>query len=232
MPRQHNRLTDLILKQAKAGARPCDGDGLYFYCSAPGRGSWVLRYRWRGKDRHMGLGSYPVVSIAKARTKTKEQRERLGDGRDPIQARNTDELNAVSTFRDWSIQFIADRGKNWNPKHRHQQERRLEKYAYPSMGALTIKEIDTRKVKQLLSPLWDTKTKTAKMLRSLIERVWDYAAVLSEWEGSNPARWRGRLDKVLTRVADLPRSKVAHSFPTRISSRFMQRCVEGKVFRV
>lgn len=211
MPRQHNRLTDLILKQAKKGDRPCDGDGLNFYCTAPGRGSWVYRYRRWGKVLYMGLGSYPDVSIAKARTKRDEAHQHLIDGRDPIFARDNDKLNAGTTFRDWSEKFIKERGQRWCDKHKALSRSELKTYAYPWIGSLTIQEIDTRKVFEILSPIWYIKTPTAKSLRSLIERIWDFAAVLTKWVGNNPARWRGNLDKLLDRPAQVHTVK---SFPS------------------
>jgi integrase len=220
MPRQHNRLTDITLKQAKQGDRLCDGDGLNFTCTAPGRGSWVYRYgRW-GKVRYMGLGSYPDVSIAKARSKRDEAHQHRIEGRDPIFARDDHKLDAAKTFRDWSEQFIEERGQDWGDKHKADLKHILEEHAYPWIGTLSIREIDTRKVHKILLPIWYRMNPTAKTLRSVIERIWDFAAVLTKWEGSNPARWRGNLDKLLEAPAKVHTVKSFPSVPYEEITRF------------
>ena len=45
-----------------------DGDSLYLKIGRGGGASWVFRYRQAGKLRDMGLGAYPGVSLADART--------------------------------------------------------------------------------------------------------------------------------------------------------------------
>jgi hypothetical protein len=39
-----------------------DGGMLYLQIAKPGAASWIFRYRLRGRERHMGLGSARVVT--------------------------------------------------------------------------------------------------------------------------------------------------------------------------
>lgn len=48
-----------------------------------------------------------------------------------------------------------------------------------------------------LEPIWTTKPETASRVRGRIEAVLDWAAARSFRDGENPARWKGRLDKLL-----------------------------------
>jgi integrase len=141
----------------------------------------------------MGLGSYPAVSIAKARIKRDEAHQHLIGGRDPILVQD----KAAKIFRQWSEEFFEKRGQKWSDKYKENLKSMLETYAYPWIGSFTIQEIDADKVFEILSPIWYDKTPTASLLRRLIEKIWDFAAVLTKWEGRNPARWQGNLDKLL-----------------------------------
>jgi hypothetical protein len=84
------RLTDLDLRLAMFGPLPDDGDGLYFERSKrsrPGTGSFLLRYWLHGRERWIGLGRYPKVSLAAARRKAREYRTLIEAGTDPIDER-------------------------------------------------------------------------------------------------------------------------------------------------
>jgi hypothetical protein len=83
------RLTDLDLRLAVFGPLPDDGDGdgLYFERSRPGTGSFLLRYWLHGRERWIGPGRYPKVSLAAARRKAREYRTLIEAGTDPIDER-------------------------------------------------------------------------------------------------------------------------------------------------
>ena len=49
----------------------------------------------------------------------------------------------------------------------------------------------------ILRPIWSSKTETAKRVQGRIENILDYAAAHGYRDTTNPARWRGHLDKLL-----------------------------------
>ena len=51
---------------------------------------YVLRWQRNHKIRHMGLGSARDLSLAAAREKAREQRERIALGTDPLELRRRD----------------------------------------------------------------------------------------------------------------------------------------------
>ena len=50
---------------------------------------------------------------------------------------------------------------------------------------------------RILSPIWNTKTETAKRVQGRIENILDFAAAHHYCDPWHPARWRGHLDKLL-----------------------------------
>lgn len=55
------------LVRASIPGKTNDGNGLYLQISKAGSNSWVFRYKHDGKSREMGLGPYPVITLAEAR---------------------------------------------------------------------------------------------------------------------------------------------------------------------
>lgn len=59
--------------------------------------------------------------------------------------------------------------------------------------------ITTEDILKILSPIWTTKTETAKRVQGRIENILDYAAAHKYRDPLNPARWPDHLDKLLPR---------------------------------
>src|SRR3546814_3104056 len=67
-----------------------DSDGLYLRVRPSGK-TWLYIYKHQGTKTKLGLGSYPVVSLATARQKARAEAEKRADGIDPKQARRQEE---------------------------------------------------------------------------------------------------------------------------------------------
>jgi integrase len=205
-------LNALKVKSLTAPGRYSDGDGLHLFVKDATRRSWVLRYRFAGRQRDMGLGQFPEVSLAEARDLTKTAREQIRRGVDPLQARDDSrrqaraEAEGRKTFRTVAEEYVAAHEKSWrNAKHRAQWKATLETYAFPKLGSRAVGDVDRDAVLNVLKPIWETKTETAKRLRGRIENVLDYAIAQSWRDEPNPARWRGYLARLLPAPAKLAR---------------------------
>jgi integrase len=207
------RLSDKKIANAKRPGLLADGGNLYLQVTEARKGvtkSWVFRFTSPvfGRPREMGLGPYPGVSLAEARTLASEQHAHLQRGDDPIEVRNAkrDRARAAAvkrmTFAEAAEHCIAARSDEWRSDvHRHQWRSTLATYAYPTLGKLPVDAIDLPHVIQVLEPIWRTKTQTASRLRARIERVLAWAAVRGYRRSENPARWRGNLEELLPKVA-------------------------------
>ncbi len=174
-----------------------DGGGLRLVVSKLGARKWVLRFTLKGKRREMGLGSFPDVSLSEARTKAAEYRTMVASGIDPIRARRVEPAR-IPSFTSCAAQYIRAHRRGWkNAKHARQWVSTLKTYARPVIGPSQVDEIGTEDILNILTPIWTAKTETAKRVQGRIENILDFAAARKFRDVSNPARWRGHLDKLL-----------------------------------
>jgi integrase len=151
----------------------------------------------------MGLGPLADVTLLEAREKALAARKLRLEGIDPIDARNALrtakrlETAKALTFSACVEEYLQTHSAAWrNATHRHQWRMTLTEYCKPIAG-LPVRAIDTDAVLRVLTPLWTTKTETAKRTRGRIERVLAWAKGRGLRDGENPTRWSGHLDEML-----------------------------------
>jgi integrase len=231
MPKIAKELSALqVSRLLEAGHHAVGGvTGLYLYVTATGARSWVLRIEVGKKRKHMGLGGFPSVTLAMAREQARMARSEFRAGLDPIAARRkavskrlAEQLNAV-TFESAAKAYIDAHGDTWkNPKHRAQWSATLATYAFPVIGNLQTAHVTQAHVLAVLEPIWKTKNETAARLRGRIEAVLDWATVRGYREGENPARWKGRLDKLLPAPAKIQKTVHRKALPIDAVPQFMR----------
>jgi integrase len=204
MARVIGRLSAQAVQQARQPGSYPDGVGLYLHVSPGGSRSWIYRFMLAGREREMGLGGFPTVTLAEARLKAADARKLRASGIDPIEAKRAQQAAALLeaakalTFKSAAASYIAAHRSGWrNTEHAHQWDATLSSYVYPVLGVLPVGAVDTALVLQALEPIWTTKTETAARVRGRIEAVLDWAKARGYRNGENPARWRGHLDKLL-----------------------------------
>jgi hypothetical protein len=100
-------LTDAQVRGAKPSDSPrklFDGRGLYLHVMPNGGRYWRFNYRFNGKHKTLALGVYPDLSLARARLRLQEARERLDDGVDPSIEKQTSgkTFESVARVEGWS----------------------------------------------------------------------------------------------------------------------------------
>ena len=201
-------LTTRQITMLTSGFHP-DGGNLYLRVRKTGSRSWVFRYKITGKVFELGLGPIANRSLSQARELATKMRTALADGNNPAELVRMKRDTTAKTFRDHALELIESKRSGWrNVKHAQQWENTLAQYAYPYIGDKLPAEISLADVKAILLSIWATKTETASRLRQRIEAVLDYAAVHeNEQNRSNPARWKGVLDKVLPAARKVTKRK-------------------------
>ena len=64
-----------------------DGDGLYLEVKPTGRKVWRIKYRLFGKESTYTVGDYPAVTLSQARAITREVKQKVLNGIDPVAQR-------------------------------------------------------------------------------------------------------------------------------------------------
>lgn len=143
-----------------------DGAGLWLVKDNPPGGKWVLRVTVHGRRREMGLGSFPVVSLAEARRLAEDARAKVRSGLDPIRERQKEKREAIRSLhllkdiaadafeaRKAELRGDGRNGRWFSP---------LELHVLPKLGHVPVADIDQVDIRDCLAPIWHEKAQTAQ----------------------------------------------------------------------
>ena len=121
-------LTARWVKRATKPGAYSDGYGLTLKIDARGNKRWIQRVTIRKKQRNLGLGSYPEVSLEEAREMALANWRAAKEGRDLFVEKRMAKVNAgmpdIPTFEDVARKVIALHRPTWSSeKHAAQMER-------------------------------------------------------------------------------------------------------------
>jgi integrase len=204
------KLRPLDVERETRPGKYFDGDGLYLVVKGATSRNWIYRYRKDGKERWLGLGSLKDVSLKNARMARDAARLRVkGDrstpGVDVVQEKRDARENAKATqikvalpvFEECAETYIREHWSIWSKKHRAQWPSSLKRYAYPTIGKLTIPEIKPSHVYELLRPIWVEKRETANRIRGRIETIIAKNVDVDDADFRNPAELTKQLREKL-----------------------------------
>lgn len=145
-------LTDVAIRSAKPREKPyklSDAAGLFLLVQPSGGKLWRLKYRIDGREKKLGLGTYPDVSLGDARKRRDEARELIAAGKDPSRekqrAKVRARLDAGNTFTAIADEYCAKRKRDgekaWAPATATRSEYLLS-LLNGSIGRLAINEIE------------------------------------------------------------------------------------------
>ena len=151
------KLTDRAVRNFAEAGKYGDGDGLWLKVTATRTKSWVFRL----SGREMGLGAYPVVSLADAREKAGDARKQMRNGIDPLDARKAASKPAKCiTFDDASEKYIVAHENAWEHHKTAKRWRSVPKaYASPVIGSHDVAVYPRRTWCRCLPPFGTAKSK-------------------------------------------------------------------------
>lgn len=179
------KLSEFAIRKAKPkdkAYRLSDGGGLFLLVQPGGSKLWQLRYRWLKKENILSFGSYPIVTLAEARTKRDAAKKQLSEGINPSAQRRLDKIEAETAARrtfglvaDEYIERMVERGAadatvtktTWL----------LKDLAKP-LSNRPIKDIHPAEILDVLRRIEKSgRRETARRLRGTIGGVFKYAIV-------------------------------------------------------
>ncbi|MCY4482025.1 MAG: tyrosine-type recombinase/integrase [Spirochaetaceae bacterium] len=129
--------------------------------------SWSQRLRINGKPCNIGLGPFPIVTLAEARDAALENARAVYQGRDPR------ERTAIPTFDKAAETVIEMRASTWrNPLTANIWRSSFKRLVSPKIGMKPINAITSADILSVLTPIWNNgRHETARRLRHRIGAV-------------------------------------------------------------
>ena len=163
------KLTVLKARSISEPGRYADGGTLYLVVAPGGSKSWVQRLVVNGKRTDIGLGGFPLVTLAEARDQAFENRRLARRGGDPLGEKRK---AGIPTFKEAAQQTHEANLSRWrNGKHTVSWMQTLERHAMPRLGAMPVDRIGREDVLATLTPIWSSHPETARRVRQRIRAV-------------------------------------------------------------
>lgn len=157
-----------------------DSRGLYLEISPNGGKWWRYKYRYNGVEKRISLGTYPDVSLAKARENHIAARKLLADGINPSEHRKekkaTTKLNAENSFEQVARSWVKSHMVNKADSHKNKVLRRFEIYLFPWLGDKPIADITAPQFLEVIKRIEKLNiAETAKRTLQTAGQVFRYA---------------------------------------------------------
>ena len=179
------KLTTKFVENISEAGKYYDDYGLFLHVRPSGAKKWLQRYTFNGRRREVGLGSGKIVSVATARRAAYQNLVLVNEGIDPIEYKK--QTAVIPTFEVAAREVYEANRPTWrNAKHASQFISTLQTYAFPIIGSMSVNDINSSHILRVLSPIWVTKSETAKRVRQRLSTVFKYC-VAQQWRNDDPA---------------------------------------------
>lgn len=173
--------TIAALKPRESPFRVSDGGGLLLLVKPTGAKLWIARITVDGRRRDMGLGGYPTVTLKEAREKAAAAKTRRAQ-------REAEAIAEARTFRAVAAACITAEAPGWK-SHRTEKlwTKALERHIYPTLGDISVAEIDRAKVREAIEGVWTSAPSVARKVLQHVSTILRYAAAHGWRTNDNPA---------------------------------------------
>ena len=176
-------LTNLQIRNAAPRDRPykmADAHGLYLRTHPNGSKYWQMKYRFAGKEKLLSIGTYPEISLARARKQGAEARALLADGGDPALLKQLAKLEArqaqENTFRAVADEYLDKMAREGRASSTLAKNKWLLDMACDGLGAIPIRDLKPPMILKVLKRIEARGTvETAHRMRTVIGSVFRYA---------------------------------------------------------
>ncbi len=211
-------LTDTAIRNAKPRDRAYkmfDANGLHIQITPSGSKLWRMKYRYRGKEKLLSFGPYPLVALKDARAKRDEARLMLLDDLDPSaekkRARFEKDRARAITFGVIAEEYMEKAEREGRAPATMKKLRWLMSQLEGTLSEQPISEIEAPDVLRTLRAVEAKGTyETARRLRSTIGTVFRYAIATGRASHDPSDALKGALTqhKVRSRSAILDRREL------------------------
>lgn len=179
MPKQIVPLTDTKINKSKPKDKPYklfDGGGLYVEIYPTGSKLWRIKYNFLKKEKRLSLGSYPTVSLAKAREKREKIKSLLTDNIDPATYKKS-ETNFI-TLNMIIDEWFAIKKPRWALSSFERINQLNNKHIKPSIGNYQITKITRPIIVDFVKKIEAIGSyNTSKKIINLLNQAFRYAMI-------------------------------------------------------
>jgi len=194
-------LTDTLIRKSKTPSKPTklsDERGLYLLLAPSGGKWWRLKYQYAGKEKLLSLGTYPDVSLAKARRLRDEARQLVADGEDPSAQRQEEKRAkveaAANDFATVAREWLENVKPKWAAVYHSDTGKRFEAFVFPALGRRPIAQVTPKELLDVLRKIEARGTvETAHKVARACGQVFRYGIVTGRCERNPAADLRGAL---------------------------------------
>lgn len=183
-------LTDKIVKSAKA---PLQGNrviydarvaGFGLRLTAGGARSFVLNYRFKGRERRITIGQYPAWTLLAARKQAEQLRRELDLGSDPLEKRITQ--REAPTVRDLFERYAEEHLPTKAPRSAADDRSMWANDILPTVGAKKVADLSAADCDALHRTISRNRPTRANRVNEVLRKALNLA-IRWEWIERNPA---------------------------------------------
>lgn len=183
MAKTLNQLTDRKLRallgaSSDKGYKLSDGGGLMIRVTPKGAISWVFKYRLGGREEEaklIKLGSYPDLTLAKAREMRTQFKQWLAEGKDPQRMMKLERQATLKpvTVKD-AIEYWLTNYADENRVEVAGDRGRFRKHIYPYIGDIAVSDCTTRHWLECLSRIKKKSPTAASAILQAAKQAFKY----------------------------------------------------------
>ena len=147
-----------------------------------GSRQWIQRIVIQGTRVDIGLGGFPLVTLAEAREQAFQNRRIARAGGDPRVKQSVAPTFADATWKVHAIHAPAIK----NATDRAKWINEMINHAFPTLGNRPVDQITTSEVMAVILPLWHDKPTVAKRVKQRVSLVMQWA-IVEGYRNDNPA---------------------------------------------
>jgi integrase len=161
--------------------------GLEIQIAPSGTKSWVVRYRFHGRQRTLTLGRWDRLPVVQARKDAIKRLGELHNGTDPLDKRKA-ERNG-KRVSDLVEKFIEKHVPTLKKNSRTQYLRLLNSHVLPTLGTRLIKDVQPSDIDGMLTKIRERTAKGIEANRTctVVSKMYKLAALWGMHTGPNPA---------------------------------------------
>ena len=182
-----SKLSDFDVRHAKPQDRVYkigDGSRLWLYVQPTGKKVFRLLWRSCGKQKQLTIGEYPKITLGKARLERDRVAGLLAQGIDPtlrpefVAQEQKLKLGKLS-FRDVAVEWYEKRTLALSARYRKAKMQRLERYVFPTIGAMPIKNVKYRSLVAIVQQIEaDNHPEMVRRVVQVLGEVFNYAQIM------------------------------------------------------